>query len=131
MDVAALVGGRENVLTNGHNSEQVSKSVTVQEACKGRSRLSLHCCRGWSDDVMWLGKSDRSEQRLIWCSGVMSLVDYSSKLRRKEKRVPISPNPADKATHELTYTSFRNLCGFCVRARAADDPHHRQPHKES
>ena len=55
----------------------------------------------------------------------------SSKLRRKGKSVPISPNPADKATHELTYTSFRNWCGFCVRARAADDPHHRQPHKES
>ena len=131
MDVAALVGGRENVLTNGHKSEQVSKSVTVQEACKGRSRLRLHCCRGWSDDVMWLGKSDRSEQRLIWCSGVMSLVHYSSKLRRKGKSVPISPDPADKATHELTYTSFRNWCGFCVRARAADDPHHRQPDKES
>ena len=35
-----------------------------------------------------------------------------------------------KAAHELTHTSFRNWCSNCVRARAADDPHHRQPHKE-
>ena len=75
-----------------------------------RSRLSLHCGHGWSDNVM-------------------SLVDYSSQLRRKGKSVPIGPNPAEKATHELTHTSFRNWCSYCVRARAADDPHHRQPHK--
>ena len=42
------------------------------------------------------------------------------------KSVPIGPNPAEKATH----TSSRNWCSCCVRARAADDPHHRQPHKE-
>ena len=48
------------------------------------------------------------------------------------KSVPIGPNPAEKATHELTHThaSFRNWCSYCVRARAADDPHYRQPHKE-
>ena len=80
--------------------------------------MSLHCCHGWSDNMMWLGKSDRSEQHMFWCCGVMSLVDYSSQLRRKGKSVPISPNPADKATHELTYTSFRNCCGCCVRARS-------------
>ena len=27
-------------------------------------------------------------------------------------------------------TSFRNWCSSCVRARAADDPHDRQPYKE-
>ena len=48
--------------------------------------------------------------------------------QRKER--PIGPNPAEKATHELTHTNFRNWCSYCVRARAADDPHHRQPHKE-
>ena len=50
----------------------------------------------------------------------MSLVEY----------FPIGPNPAEKATHELTHVSFRNWCSYCVRARAADDPHHRQPRKE-
>ena len=44
--------------------------------------------------------------------------------------VPIGPNAAEKATHELTHTSFRNWCSCCVRVRAADDPHHRQPYKE-
>ena len=106
------------------------RESTVQEACKWRSRLSLHCCRGWSSNVMRLEKSDRSEQHLIWCCGVMSLVDYSSQLRRKGKSVPIGPNPAVKATHEFSHTSLRNWCGYCVRARAADDPHHRQPLKE-
>ena len=43
---------------------------------------------------------------------------------------PIGPNAAEKATHELTHTSFRNWCSYCVRARAADDPHQRQPYKE-
>ena len=104
------------------------RESSVQEACKWRSRLSLHCCHGWSDTVMWLVKSDRSERHLIWCCEVMSLVDYSSQLRRKGKSVPIGPNPAEKATHELTYTRFRNWCGYCVRARAADDPHHRRRH---
>ena len=61
------------------------RECTVQETCKGRSRLSLHCCHGWSDNMMWLGKSNRGEQHLIWCCGVMSLVDYSSQLRRKGK----------------------------------------------
>ena len=50
--------------------------------------------------------------------------------KARGKSVPIGPNPAEKATNELTYTSFRNWCSYCVRARAADDPHNRQPHKE-
>ena len=50
--------------------------------------------------------------------------------KARGKNVPIGPNLAEKATHELTHTSFRNWCSHCVRARAADDPHHRQPHKE-
>ena len=32
--------------------------------------------------------------------------------------------------NELMHTSFRDWCSYCVRARGADDPHHRQPHKE-
>ena len=139
------------VLTNGHNSEQASKKsplcrkpVNRRVGCGGRtrfsnesatpsqqheahprhqdsrdrghrgwrSRLSLHCCHGLSDNVM-------------------SVVDYSSQLRRKGKSVPIGANPSEKTTHEITHTTFRNWCGYCVRARAADDPHHRQPHKDS
>ena len=42
----------------------------------------------------------------------------------------MGPNAAEKATHEFTHTSIRNWCSYCVRARAADDPHHRQPYKE-
>ena len=45
------------------------------------------------------------------------------------KERPNWSNPAEKAAHELTHTSFRNWCSRCVQARAADDPHHRQPHK--
>ena len=58
------------------------------------------------------------------------LVPAQEERKARGKNVPIGPNPAEKATHELTHTSFRNWCSFCVRARAADDPHHRQPHKE-
>ena len=60
----------------------------------------------------------------------MSLVDYENQLRRKArgKNVPVGPHPAEEATHE--HTSFRNWCSYCVRASAADDPHHRQPHTE-
>ena len=76
----------------------------------------------------------RSEQHLIRCCGVMSLVDYSNQLRRREKpkerASQFCPNPAAKATHELTHTSFHNWCSCCVRARTAGDPHHRQPHKD-
>ena len=50
--------------------------------------------------------------------------------KARGKSVPIGPNAAEKATHELTHTSFRNWCSYCVRARAAHDPHHRQRHKE-
>ena len=98
-----------NVLTNGYDSDQVSEKINCagslqvivwsttpsqqHEAHPGhqesrdrghrgwRSRLSLHCRYGWSDNVM-------------------SRVE----LRRKGKSVPIGPNPADKATHELTKT---------------------------
>ena len=64
----------------------------------------------------------------------MSLVEYSNQLSKRGKPrarvVPIGPNAAEKATHELTHTSFRNWRSYCARARAADDPHHRQHHKE-
>ena len=62
----------------------------------------------------------------------MSLVDYLNQLKKKArgKSVPIGPKPAEKATHELTHVNFRNWCQNFVRARAADDPHHGQPHKE-
>ena len=44
---------------------------------------------------------------------------------------PVETSIAQRtAPHELTYTSFRNWCGYCVGAGAADDPNHRQPHKE-
>ena len=36
--------------------------------------------------------------------------------KARGKSVPIGPNAAEKATHELTHTSFRNWCGHCVRA---------------
>ena len=80
----------------------------------------------------------RSEQHLIWCCGVMSLGDFlepaQEERKARGKSVPIGPNLAKISTHELTHvlthTSFRNWCSYCVRARAADDPHHRQPHKE-
>ena len=46
------------------------------------------------------------------------------------KSVLVGPNAAEQTTHELTHTSFRNWCSYCVRARAADDQHHRQPYRE-
>ena len=74
------------------------------------------------------------EQHMIWCGGVMSLVDYSNQLRRKEKPEERASQLVQIRQRKLRtssrHTSFRNWCSCCVRARAADDPHHRQPHKE-
>ena len=60
-----------------------------------------------------------------------SLEPAQEERKARGESVPIGPNPAENAaTHGLTHMSFRNWCSYCVRARAADDPHHRQPHKE-
>ena len=68
---------------------------------------------------------------VLWSDEPGGLLEPAQEERKaRGKRVPIGPNPAEKATHELTYTSFGNWCSYCVRARAADDPYHRQPHKE-
>ena len=68
---------------------------------------------------------------MLWSDEPGGLLEPAQEERKaRGKSVPIGPNPAEKATHELTHTSFRNWCSYCVRARAADDPHHRQPHKE-
>ena len=56
--------------------------------------------------------------------GVLDPAQEERKGRGKSD--PTGPNAAEKATHELT----RNWCSYCVRARAADDPHHRQPLKD-
>ena len=53
--------------------------------------------------------------------------------KARGKSAPMGPNPAEKATHELTHVwcmCLRNWCSYCVRARASHDLHHRQPHKE-
>ena len=77
---------------------------------------------------------ETSMAHLTWCCGVMSLVDYSNQLRRKgkpeERASQLVQIRQTKATHELTHTSFRNWCSYCVRAGAAGDPQRRQPHKE-
>ena len=76
--------------------------------------------------------AQRTEPDLVlWSDEPGGLLETAQEERKaRGKSVPIVPNQAEKATHELTHTSFRNLCSCCVRARAADDPHHRQPHKE-
>ena len=67
---------------------------------------------------------------VLWSSEPGGLLEPAQEERKaRGKSVPIGPNQAEKATHELTHTSLRNWCSYCVRARAADDPHHRQPHK--
>ena len=67
---------------------------------------------------------------VLWSDEPGGLLEPAQEERKaRGKSVPNGPNPAEKATHELTHTSFRNWCSYCVRARAADDPHHRQPHK--
>ena len=73
-------------------------------------------------------KAQRTAPDLVsWSDEPGGLLETAQEERKAGgKSVPIGPNPAEKATH----TSFRNWCGDCVRAGAADDPHHRQPHKE-
>ena len=48
----------------------------------------------------------------------MSLVEYSNQPRKRGspegKSVPIGPNAAEKATHEVTLTIFRNRYSYCV-----------------
>ena len=61
---------------------------------------------------------------LLWSDEPGGLLEPAHEERkRRGKSVPIGPNLAEKATHELTHTSFRDWCSCCVRARAADDPH--------
>ena len=68
---------------------------------------------------------------VLWSDEPGGVLEPAQEERKaRGKSVPIGPNAAEKATHELTHTSFRNWCSYCVRARAADDPHHRQPYKE-
>ena len=68
---------------------------------------------------------------VLWSDEPGGLLEPAQEERKvRGDSVPIGPNPAEKATHELTHVSFRNWCSYCVRARAADDLHHRQPHKE-
>ena len=76
--------------------------------------------------------AQRSAPDLVfWSTEPGGLLEPAQEERKaKGKSVPIGPKPAEKATHELTHASFSNWCSYCVRARAADDPHHRQPHKE-
>ena len=57
---------------------------------------------------------------VLWSDEPGGLLEPAQEERKaRGKSVPIGPNPAEKAKHELTHTSFRN-----------SDPHHRQPHKE-
>ena len=68
---------------------------------------------------------------MLWSDEPGGVLEPAQEERKaRGNSVPIGPNAAEKATHELTHTSFRNWCSYCVRARAADDPHHRQPYKE-
>ena len=78
-------------------------------------------------------KAQRTAPDLVlWSDELGGLLEPAQEERKaRGKSVTIGPNPAEKATHEFTHTSFRNWCSYCVRAGAADDPHHRQPHTES
>ena len=68
---------------------------------------------------------------VLWSDEPGGVLEPAQEERKaRGKSVPIGPNAAEKATLELTHTSFRNWCSYCVRARAADDPHHRHPYKE-
>ena len=68
---------------------------------------------------------------VLWSDEHGGLLESSQEERKaRGESVPISPNAAEKAKHELTHTSFRNWCSYCVRARAADVPHCRQRNKE-
>ena len=69
---------------------------------------------------------------VLWSDDPGGVLEPAQEERNtRGKSVPVGPNAAEKATHELTLTSFQNWCSCCVRARAADDPHHRQPYKEA
>ena len=113
-----------NVLANGHNSEQVSKRVRCAESLQVEITTE-------SPLLPWLvrrcGVAGEAHDLVLWSDELGGLLEPAQE-ERKER--PKGPNPAEKATHELAHTSFRNCCSYCVRARAADDPHHRQPHKE-
>ena len=67
----------------------------------------------------------RSAQTLglvLWSDEPGGVLEPAQEERRAGgKSVPIGPNAAEKATHELTHTSRPNWCGYCVRTRAADD----------
>ena len=68
---------------------------------------------------------------VLWSEELVGLLESAHEERKaRGKSAPTGPNVAEKATHDLTHTSFRSWCSFCVRARAADDPHHRRPYKE-
>ena len=75
----------------------------------------------------------RSEQHLIWCCGVMSLVDYSSQLRRKGKPEERASQLVQIRQRKLRTRSRTRVsatgAATAVRERAADDPHRTQ-HKE-
>ena len=68
---------------------------------------------------------------VLWSDELGGVLEPALEERKaRGKSVPIGPNAAEKATHELTRKSFRNCCRYCVRARAADDPPHRKLYKE-
>ena len=68
---------------------------------------------------------------VLWSDEPGGLLEPAQEERKaRGKNVPIGPNEAEKATHELTHTSFRNWCSYCVRARNAD-PHRRQLYTET
>ena len=68
---------------------------------------------------------------VLWSTEPGGLLEPAQEERKaKGRSVQIGPKPAEKATHELTHARYRNWCNYCLLARAADDPHHRQPHKE-
>ena len=62
--------------------------------------------------------AQRTAPDLLWSDELGGLLEPAQEERKA------------KGKSELTHTSFRNWCSYCVRARAAHDPLHRQPHKE-
>ena len=66
---------------------------------------------------------------VLWSDEPGGLLEPAREESQRKER-PNWSKFGGEATHELTHTSFRNWCSYCVRARAADDPHHSQPHKE-
>ena len=50
---------------------------------------------------------------VFWSDVPGGLLEPAQEERKaKGKSVPIGPSPAEKATHELTHTSFRNCCSL-------------------